>query len=120
MKSLPALILLFSFTWTQFYNSAVIGVYELNTSEYIAEFCENQDKPELECNGKCHLSKQLVDVQKEPQSNEPPTLIPEQELFTYQFNFDSKVFSTKKEDIPFCFPCYSSIDLSGLDHPPRA
>lgn len=119
MKALPALILLFSFTWTQFYNSAVIGIYELNTSEYIAEFCENQDEPELECNGKCHLSKQLVDIQKEPQSNEPPTLIPEQELFAYQINFNESEIFKRKENIPFYSPLYSQAELTCLEHPPK-
>ena len=120
MKSLPALILLFSFTWTQFYNTAVVSIYELNTSEFIAEFCENQDKPELECNGKCHLSKQLVDVQKEPQSNEPPTLIPEQELFVYQLIPNSAEYNSKKETIPFSLHPYVSDFTANLERPPRA
>ncbi|WP_372937678.1 hypothetical protein [Seonamhaeicola sp.] len=33
--------------------------YLLN-QDYIAEFlCVNKDKPELQCNGKCHLAKEL-------------------------------------------------------------
>jgi hypothetical protein len=120
MKALPALILLIGFSWTQFYNSVVLGVYELNKTEYIADFCENQDEPELKCDGKCHLSKQLVDTQKEPQENEPPTLIPEQELFTYQFNINESEVFTRKGNIPFYSPFYTQADLSRLEHPPKA
>ena len=38
--------------------------YVLN-QDYIAEFlCINKEKPELQCNGKCHLVKQLEEQQK--------------------------------------------------------
>ncbi len=120
MKAFPTLILLVSFSWTQFYNSAVLGVYELNKSEYIAAFCENVDEPELKCDGKCHLTKQLVDTQTEPQENEYPTLIPEQELFAYQVNFNGSEITIKKGNIPFYSPFYTQADLSDLEHPPKA
>lgn len=39
--------------------------YAIN-QEYIAEFlCINQDKPEMQCNGKCHLYKEVEKQQKE-------------------------------------------------------
>jgi len=31
----------------------------MNQNEIIEEFCENKAKPELNCNGNCHLSKEL-------------------------------------------------------------
>ena len=31
--------------------------YELDPIGFIEKLCENKDKPELECNGKCHLKK---------------------------------------------------------------
>lgn len=35
----------------------------------IAEFCENKDKPELQCDGTCYLSKQLAfELQQENQN----------------------------------------------------
>ena len=44
--------------------------YVLN-QDYIAEFlCINKDKPKLQCNGKCHLVKELEKQQK----NEPKGL----------------------------------------------
>lgn len=39
--------------------------YTLN-QDYIATFlCINKDKPELQCNGKCHLAKELQKLEKE-------------------------------------------------------
>ena len=39
--------------------------FAINQEEIAEEFCENKDKPELKCDGKCHLTKVLQD-----QSNE--------------------------------------------------
>lgn len=39
--------------------------FKINQEEITEEFCENKNKPELACEGKCHLSKLL-----EEQSNE--------------------------------------------------
>ncbi|NIJ45559.1 hypothetical protein FHR24_002027 [Wenyingzhuangia heitensis] len=36
--------------------------YETHLSEIIEKYCVNKDKPELQCNGQCHLAKQLNPV----------------------------------------------------------
>jgi hypothetical protein len=33
--------------------------YQLNKARITAQFCVNKAKPQLNCNGKCHLAKQL-------------------------------------------------------------
>lgn len=33
--------------------------YETHKTQITQEFCVNKDKPEMECNGKCHLEKEL-------------------------------------------------------------
>ena len=44
-----------------FYNSLRISLtyayYYLDMADFIERLCENKDKPELQCNGKCHLKK---------------------------------------------------------------
>ena len=38
--------------------------------DYIANvLCENKDKPQLQCNGKCYLAKQLKKAQREQDKN---------------------------------------------------
>lgn len=34
--------------------------YVLNYNYIVAELCENKSKPQLKCNGKCYLAKQLA------------------------------------------------------------
>ena len=51
-------------------SSLIILNYEVNTSYIIENFCQNIDKPELECNGKCHLKKQ-IEADSEQKSDTP-------------------------------------------------
>tara|TARA_R110002126_G_scaffold181407_1_gene330228 strand:+ start:298 stop:669 length:372 start_codon:yes stop_codon:yes gene_type:complete len=57
---LVALTMLFKPLWP-------IADYVANYDYIIKVLCENKDKPELKCNGKCYLSKQLA---KEAQESE--------------------------------------------------
>ena len=36
--------------------------FELNIDSIIQKYCVNKDKPEFQCNGKCHLAKQLIET----------------------------------------------------------
>ncbi len=36
-----------------------IAYYELNIDYITQKYCVNKEKPQLECNGKCHLAKEL-------------------------------------------------------------
>lgn len=40
--------------------------YVINTDIYVA-LCINKDKPQLECNGKCHLNEELSESQNNEQ-----------------------------------------------------
>jgi hypothetical protein len=42
----------------------LISYYSLNLSYIIKELCENRDKPELKCNGKCFLKKKMAQADK--------------------------------------------------------
>ena len=44
-----------------------IAEYIVNYDYIVNTLCENKDRPELECNGKCYLSRQLA---KEAEQNE--------------------------------------------------
>lgn len=50
-------------------DSMVLLLFKLNQSTIIQNFCINRDKPELGCNGKCHLKNQL-DQQHEKDQTE--------------------------------------------------
>lgn len=43
----------------------MVSFYHLNNKSFTELFCENQDKPEMECNGKCYLTEVSNDNQQE-------------------------------------------------------
>ncbi|WP_346883479.1 hypothetical protein [uncultured Algibacter sp.] len=42
------------------YNMGCVAYFELNIDYIIETYCINKEKPELKCNGKCHLATQLA------------------------------------------------------------
>ncbi|PWH85778.1 hypothetical protein DIT68_06705 [Brumimicrobium oceani] len=48
----------------------IFAEYIMDIEQFTELYCENKDKPELKCNGKCHLSDQLADNQEEKESKE--------------------------------------------------
>lgn len=59
MKTLFTYILLISFAFRPIYTIGYIGYFELNIDYIIETYCVNKEKPQLKCNGKCHLATQL-------------------------------------------------------------
>jgi hypothetical protein len=61
------------------FNQLGIFVEYISDVEAFTEmYCENKDKPEMECNGKCHLADQLAEKQEQKQSKEiqsPPEVL---------------------------------------------
>jgi len=48
--------------------AAIVVHFKLNQEAIAAKFCVNQDKPELHCNGKCYLAKELKETNKKSES----------------------------------------------------
>ncbi|MBP1222990.1 hypothetical protein [Flavobacterium sp. 1355] len=69
--------------------------YVLNYRYISTELCENKYYPELDCNGKCHLKKELAKALKNetPSSNEKKSEITETILLYFEsfpvFNFQN-------------------------------
>lgn len=55
------MLLVFAFRPIYFVGNVLY--YQLNIDYIIDTYCINKDKPELQCNGKCHLAKQLTAVE---------------------------------------------------------
>jgi len=77
------IILILSVLLSQWYNSLVALNYQVNYNYYTEVLCENQDEPELHCNGQCAFSKQMQLGQEEPADTEPPVLLPTLRLFSH-------------------------------------
>ena len=56
--------LIFLFVVSQ--QAVVIMHFKLNQKAITEQFCINKSKPELQCNGKCHLTKELQETKDSP------------------------------------------------------
>jgi hypothetical protein len=50
--------------------------FYLNQKSLAKTFCENKDKPEMKCNGKCYLAKKLKQIAQEEQEERQNKLVP--------------------------------------------
>ena len=94
--------------------------YELNKTYISTTLCENKDKPELQCNGKCYLKKKISQADKQEQRQErtgSKSFFSDHFLLS-QYRFKSYIRQT---DIFFPPPVHSyhSYNPQAVFHPPQ-
>lgn len=101
--------------------SFTYAYYNLDPVGFIAALCENTDKPELQCNGKCHLKK--VAQSQDKKENTPESIVDFKELIFYPSLITSfeliETFNDKKPLMASYLNLYSFNDLNNCFHPPR-
>ena len=95
--------------------------YELDPIGFIENLCENQDQPELRCNGKCHLKK--VAQSQDNKRNTPESIVDFKELILYpspdtKFILPKRDYYKKPHLIAYQ-NLYSFINTYDCFHPPR-
>lgn len=94
--------------------------------DYIAKYvCENRNRPELHCDGKCYLAKKLKATQ-EHQEREAGSRLVQQllelpaSIASLDIRFEPAVFAELRSDLPpYQLPTYYSF-LSARFRPPQA
>lgn len=120
MKNLYFILALFLFV------KPIIPVFEyiVNYDFIVKELCENKEKPELACNGKCHLMKELakandsdkpLSTDKKEASKQPIEV-----LFLEKFPVDFQLFTYKevKKINSFYSNLYQNTTTLSTFHPP--
>ncbi|MDO6597418.1 hypothetical protein Q4512_10875 [Oceanihabitans sp. 2_MG-2023] len=118
-------IFTFLLTTLLLFNSTRVSLtyiyYNMDTVGFIEVFCVNKDKPELVCNGKCHLKKVAKSQNKEQKT--PESIIDFKQLLLYTNTLETMVFSkkqhVKKKQINTYQNLYSFKNISDCFHPPR-
>lgn len=67
-RSILTYLLLFSVAIQPFSREMTIMSFELNRDYIIKNLCENRDRPQLHCDGKCYLAKKLKAGQEQQDS----------------------------------------------------
>ena len=123
-KVIPILlVILYLAAWLKPYYPYVDYVF--NKEYFATVLCQNQEKPELKCNGKCHLNRQLKKASKEEFDTVQITYSPKTEivepLFTFQFESKAKLSLRKSRKIKkiFIASLFSEISLDIPSPPPK-
>jgi hypothetical protein len=97
--------------------------YVINYDYIAKELCENKAKPKLNCNGKCHLMKELAKASEDeaPQSDKKTS--PQQtEILFYEalggFIFSHPVFISADKNESAYSNLYSNLTAVSFFHPP--
>lgn len=100
--------------------SITFAYYNIDPIGFIEALCENKDKPELECNGKCQLKmvSQSVGDEKKPTQivnfDKILLFIPE----AYNYNLNTTFFINKNQPVSY-LNLYAFSGSSRCFHPPQ-
>ncbi|TKC05954.1 hypothetical protein [Pedobacter frigoris] len=115
-----SILLLFSLLSANCSSLLVFLGFEANQNYIAKELCENKDKPEMHCNGKCYLMKKLKQAQDKEQKQErqsQKTQI-QDALVVKPLVFKQYAFAEINLHVPFSTGMPQSIKNS-IFHPPQ-
>ena len=72
MKRFLAIFLLIAISYQFVAKMGIIAWYNANRDYVAANLCENRSKPQMHCNGKCYLKKQLKKVDDNTDNKQAP------------------------------------------------
>lgn len=80
--------------------------YWVNYDYIVSELCENKEKPELQCNGKCYLSKEIAKNQTEDSTENKPSFLPDFGIYFFKKNDNFNLFLMQNHQEKACFSVY--------------
>lgn len=120
VKQALTVILIFVMGFQAIFPLALTSYYSINQSYFASVLCINQDKPELQCKGKCFLKKQLDKTEKKD-SKEKATLKAVEPIvspFTTTFPAKQQYYAATTVYPPFLSDHYSFLLLQNCFRPP--
>ena len=124
VKKAASIFLILSFVFFGFKETVVVSFYQFN-KQYITEnYCINKEKPELKCDGKCHMKKMLKKSKESEQESFPEGTL-DFKFSTYIKSYFSQKFSLSMTSGNRLLTVYEE-DLTGktgindIFHPPKS
>ncbi len=123
MKKVISYIFLLGLVVKPIANISMVSYYQFNISEIIDKYCINKDKPALNCNGKCYLSKQLSAVDNSSQEDNKINITESFVLLflnqTIDYNLDYIKSKIKKNLISHYTKNYKAVTADVTTPPPK-
>nr|WP_152556277.1 hypothetical protein [Nonlabens ulvanivorans] len=94
--------------------------YIVDLDSFVERLCENKDKPTLNCDGKCYLSKMMAEGSSDKDASLPLINWEEQIYYLEEISF-AILTTVDQEHNCFFFYQYTITDsnIDGIFHPPR-
>jgi len=122
MKKWSAIILVILLVFNTFNEYSIFVSFKLNQNKLTELFCINKDKPELKCNGKCHLSTVIESNQENeesPYSNTNETREASVLFIELIKPYNLNALEQKNSTVfKYIFPLKEN-DLKSVFHPPK-
>lgn len=123
MKKFLSLILLFAFLLPQLTKVGIFISFKANQDFIAKVLCINKEEPEMKCNGKCHLAKELNKTESKDQ-NSPITVNIKTETTLFlearkTFHFSEIIQLTEKKSFVEIKQHYNYFFIDGVFHPPQ-
>jgi len=96
--------------------------FKMNQEYIAATLCENKDKPQLHCNGKCVLSQKLKQAEEKEQKQRTQQLNDANVLFFSQLNTTKLVVHISMHSVsfnPFYLHFKPTVFLNDIFKPPQ-
>ena len=119
MKSVLSISLLLLFAYVQMFNGMIWMSYEINKTEIVKQFCENKEKPEMKCEGTCHMKKMMLTDEAE-EEGKPMMVLPEIQLYFSEMTVDLLSHDRDIKEVTFYTNLYSFEFLNDWEIPPKA
>lgn len=81
MKRLISIFLLLSLCSQYFIQTGFVSWFELNKEMIVKTLCINKDQPEMHCDGKCFLKKELDNIDRDHSNAKSQRIKAEQHIF---------------------------------------
>jgi len=97
--------------------------YNINYQYISTQLCENKAKPAMQCNGKCHLKKELkkaLEQESEKKEISQKTLETESLPVALDLDFSLQYLFSKKLQFPQFKESFNSASPENATPPPRA
>lgn len=109
LKRYIAILMLLALSFRPVFYLGQVTYYELNIDYIVQNYCVNKDKPKLQCNGKCHLAKQLQLTTAENSNLQDQAIVSAFEGFL-------PVFQASQTQLEFNSPFYSDSHKVVIDY----
>jgi hypothetical protein len=107
IRSIAAFLLIFTLFLSDLTRFVIYAGFELNQEYIAAVLCENLDKPELKCEGKCFLAKKIQQAEENEKSRD----------HEIQKNRFQEAFIVQKADLDFPILLITTISSETVEEP---